>query len=60
MGLGNRGNEVEQQQGGTNLFSEIRNTGHVSHIRVKQTDKALQYVLDYNEAEVNEILSNKY
>ncbi|OUB84244.1 hypothetical protein [Bacillus wiedmannii] len=60
MGLGNRGNEVEQQQGETNLFSEIRNTGHVSHIKVKQTDKALQYVLDYDEAEVNEILSNKY
>ncbi|EOP02207.1 hypothetical protein ICS_05539 [Bacillus cereus BAG2O-3] len=43
MGLGKRGNKVDQQPGESSLFSEIRNTGHVSNIRVKQIDKVLQY-----------------
>ncbi|CAM4100186.1 TPA: ArpU family transcriptional regulator [Bacillus cereus] len=45
-------NEVEQQQEGISLFPEIRNTRHVSNIKFKQIDKALQYVLDYDEAEI--------
>ncbi|PGX25754.1 ArpU family transcriptional regulator [Bacillus anthracis] len=45
-------NEVEQQQEGISLFPEIRNTRHVSNIKFKQMDKALQYVLDYDEAEI--------
>lgn len=60
MGLGKRGNEVDQQQGERSLFSEIRNTGHVSNIRVKQIDKAIQYVLNNDEAVVNKILPYKY
>ncbi|MBY7125176.1 MULTISPECIES: ArpU family transcriptional regulator [unclassified Bacillus (in: firmicutes)] len=44
-------NEVEQQEG-ISLFPEIRNTRHVSNIKFKQIDKALQYVLDYDEAEI--------
>ncbi|HDR6301764.1 hypothetical protein COD90_23935 [Bacillus cereus] len=60
MGLGKRGNEVDQQQGESSLFSEIRNTGHVSNIRVKQIDKAIQYVLNNDEAVVNKILPYKY
>lgn len=39
-------NEVKQQQEGSSLFSEIRNTRHVSNIKFKQIEKALQYVLD--------------
>lgn len=35
-----------QQQEGSSLFSEIRNTRHVSNIKFKQIEKALQYVLD--------------
>ncbi|MFB5590500.1 MULTISPECIES: ArpU family transcriptional regulator [Bacillus cereus group] len=46
-------NEVEQQQEGISLFPEIRNTRHVSNIKFKQIDKALQYVLD-------EIIKMKY
>ncbi|PFE42520.1 ArpU family transcriptional regulator [Bacillus cereus] len=45
-------NEVEQQQEGISLFPEIRNTRHVSNIKFKQIDKALQHVLDYDEAEI--------
>ncbi|HDR4514638.1 ArpU family transcriptional regulator (plasmid) [Bacillus cereus] len=45
-------NEMEQQQEGISLFPEIRNTRHVSNIKFKQIDKALQYVLDYDEAEI--------
>ncbi|WP_242226694.1 ArpU family phage packaging/lysis transcriptional regulator [Bacillus cereus group sp. BfR-BA-01358] len=45
-------NEVEQQQEGISLFPEIRNTRHVSNIKFKQIDKALRYVLDYDEAEI--------
>ncbi|KAA0764407.1 ArpU family transcriptional regulator [Bacillus sp. SH5-2] len=45
-------NEVEQQQEGISLFPEIRNTRYVSNIKFKQIDKALQYVLDYDEAEI--------
>lgn len=45
-------NEVEQQQEGISLFPGIRNTRHVSNIKFKQIDKALQYVLDYDEAEI--------
>ncbi|SDL38821.1 phage transcriptional regulator, ArpU family [Bacillus toyonensis] len=45
-------NEVELQQEGISLFPEIRNTRHVSNIKFKQIDKALQYVLDYDEAEI--------
>ncbi|PDY49653.1 ArpU family transcriptional regulator, partial [Bacillus cereus] len=50
-------NEVELQQEGISLFPEIRNTRHVSNIKFKQIDKALQYVLDYDEAE---IIKRKY
>ncbi|MES5930058.1 ArpU family phage packaging/lysis transcriptional regulator [Bacillus cereus group sp. MG9] len=50
-------NEVEQMQEGISLFPEIRNTRHVSNIKFKQIDKALQYVLDYDEAE---IIKRKY
>lgn len=50
-------NEMEQQQEGISLFPEIRNTRHVSNIKFKQIDKALQYVLDYDEAE---IIKRKY
>lgn len=45
-------NEVEQQQEGISLFPEIRNTRHVSNIKFKQIEKALKYVLDYDEAEI--------
>ncbi|PHC44632.1 ArpU family transcriptional regulator [Bacillus toyonensis] len=45
-------NELEQQQEGISLFPEIRDTRHVSNIKFKQIDKALQYVLDYDEAEI--------
>ncbi|NKW95837.1 ArpU family phage packaging/lysis transcriptional regulator [Bacillus toyonensis] len=45
-------NEVELQQEGISLFPEIRNTRHISNIKFKQIDKALQYVLDYDEAEI--------
>ncbi|MDD0822195.1 ArpU family transcriptional regulator [Bacillus cereus] len=45
-------NEMEQQQEVISLFPEIRNTRHVSNIKFKQIDKALQYVLDYDEAEI--------
>ncbi|MEC3196849.1 ArpU family transcriptional regulator [Bacillus cereus] len=45
-------NEMEQQQEGISLFPEIRNTRHVSNIKFKQIDKALQHVLDYDEAEI--------
>jgi len=45
-------NEVELQQEGISLFSEIRNTRHVSNIKFKQINQALQYVLDYDEAEI--------
>lgn len=45
-------NEVELQQEGISLFPEIRDTRHVSNIKFKQIDKALQYVLDYDEAEI--------
>lgn len=48
-------NEVKQQQEGSSLFSEIRNIRHVSNIKFKQIEKALQYVLDYNEAETIKI-----
>ncbi len=36
---------------GISLFPEIRDTRHISNIKFKQIDKALQYVLDYDEAE---------
>lgn len=45
-------NEVELQQEVISLFSEIRNTRHVSNIKFKQINQALQYVLDYDEAEI--------
>lgn len=45
-------NEVEQEQEGISLFPEIRNTRRVSNIKFKQIDKALQNVLDYDEAEI--------
>lgn len=45
-------NELEQQQEGISLFPEIRNTRHISNIKFKQIDKALQYVLDYDETEI--------
>lgn len=45
-------NEVELKQEGISLFPEIRNTRHISNIKFKQIDKALQYVLDYDEAEI--------
>lgn len=45
-------NEMEQQQEGISLFPELRNTRHVSNIKFKQIDKALQHVLDYDEAEI--------
>ncbi|TKI94615.1 ArpU family transcriptional regulator [Bacillus wiedmannii] len=48
-------NEMEQQQEGISLFPEIRNTRHVSNIKFKQIDKALQHVLDYDEAEIIKI-----
>ncbi|MES5930016.1 ArpU family phage packaging/lysis transcriptional regulator [Bacillus cereus group sp. MG9] len=50
-------NEVELKQEGISLFPEIRNTRHISNIKFKQIDKALQYVLDYDEAE---IIKKKY
>jgi ArpU family phage transcriptional regulator len=50
-------NEVELQQEGISLFPEIRDTRHISNIKFKQIDKALQYVLDYDEAE---IINRKY
>ena len=43
---------MELQQEGISLFSEIRNTRHVSNIKFKQINQALQYVLDYDEAEI--------
>lgn len=58
MGLGKRGNEVDQQPGESSLFSEIRNTGHVSNIRVKQIDKVIQYAWDNDEVVVNKIFSH--
>lgn len=45
-------NGVKQEQEGSSLFSEIRNTRRVSNIKFKQIDKALQNVLDYNETEI--------
>lgn len=45
-------NEMEQDQEGISLFPEIRNTRRVSNIKFKQIDKALQNVLDYDEAEI--------
>ncbi|WIG25043.1 ArpU family phage packaging/lysis transcriptional regulator [Bacillus toyonensis] len=45
-------NELEQQQEGISLFPEIRDTRHVSNIKFKQIEKALKYVLDYDEAEI--------
>ncbi|HDR3494239.1 ArpU family transcriptional regulator [Bacillus wiedmannii] len=45
-------NEIEQEQEGISLFPEIRNTRRVSNIKFKQIDKALQNVLDYDEAEI--------
>jgi ArpU family phage transcriptional regulator len=45
-------NEMEQQQEGISLFPEISNTRHVSNVKFKQIDKALQHVLDYDEAEI--------
>ncbi|QWH26544.1 ArpU family transcriptional regulator (plasmid) [Bacillus mycoides] len=45
-------NEVELKHEGISLFPEIRNTRHISNIKFKQIDKALQYVLDYDEAEI--------
>ncbi|MFF2885104.1 ArpU family phage packaging/lysis transcriptional regulator [Bacillus toyonensis] len=45
-------NEVELQQEGISLFPEIRDTRHVSNIKFKQIEKALKYVLDYDEAEI--------
>ncbi|MBE7128464.1 ArpU family phage packaging/lysis transcriptional regulator [Bacillus mycoides] len=50
-------NEVELKQEGISLFPEIRNTRHISNIKFKQIDKALQYVLDYDGAE---IIKKKY
>ncbi|MGG0209538.1 ArpU family phage packaging/lysis transcriptional regulator [Bacillus mycoides] len=50
-------NEVELKHEGISLFPEIRNTRHISNIKFKQIDKALQYVLDYDEAE---IIKKKY
>ncbi|EJR57501.1 ArpU family phage transcriptional regulator [Bacillus cereus VD115] len=50
-------NEVELQHEGISLFPEIRKTRHISNIKFKQIDKALQYVLDYDEAE---IIKRKY
>ncbi|MFF2241462.1 ArpU family transcriptional regulator [Bacillus thuringiensis] len=44
-----------QQQEGSSLFSEIRNIRHVSNIKFKKIEKALQYVLDYKEAETIKI-----
>lgn len=38
-------NEAELQLEGISLFPEIRNTRHISNIKFKQIDKALQYVL---------------
>ncbi|QEQ20476.1 ArpU family transcriptional regulator (plasmid) [Bacillus sp. BS98] len=43
---------MELQQEVISLFSEIRNTRHVSNIKFKQINQALQYVLDYDEAEI--------
>ncbi|PEF77685.1 ArpU family phage packaging/lysis transcriptional regulator [Bacillus toyonensis] len=45
-------NEVELKHEGISLFPEIRDTRHISNIKFKQIDKALQYVLDYDEAEI--------
>lgn len=45
-------NEVELQQEGISLFPEIRDTRYVSNIKFKQIEKALKYVLDYDEAEI--------
>ncbi|SLK20631.1 ArpU family phage packaging/lysis transcriptional regulator [Bacillus toyonensis] len=50
-------NEVELKHEGISLFPEIRDTRHISNIKFKQIDKALQYVLDYDEAE---IIKRKY
>lgn len=33
------------------MFPEIRDTRHIRNIKFKQIDKALQYVLDCDEAE---------
>lgn len=44
-------NEVGLKHEGISLFPEIRDTRHISNIKFKQIDKALQYVLDYDEAE---------
>lgn len=55
--------EVEQKQEGISLFPKVRNTRHVSNIKFKQIDKALQYVLDYHfirEAFVKQHNSNAY
>nr|WP_255259321.1 ArpU family transcriptional regulator [Bacillus toyonensis] len=45
-------NEVELQQERISLFPGIRDTRHVSNIKFKQIEKALKYVLDYDEAEI--------
>ncbi|XLP25794.1 ArpU family transcriptional regulator (plasmid) [Bacillus toyonensis] len=42
--------ETEREQEEIGLFPEIRNTRRVSNIKFKQIDKALQNVLDYDEA----------
>ena len=45
-------NGVKQEQEGSSLFSEIRNTRRVSNIKFKQIDKSLQNVFDYDNAEI--------
>lgn len=50
-------NEVELKHEGISLFPEIRDTRYISNIKFKQIDKALGYVLDYDEAE---IIKRKY
>ncbi|WP_416809021.1 Holliday junction resolvase RecU [Bacillus thuringiensis] len=50
-------NKLELKHEGISLFPEIRDTRHISNIKFKQIDKALQYVLDYDEAE---IIKRKY
>ncbi|MED3056302.1 ArpU family transcriptional regulator [Bacillus thuringiensis] len=50
-------NEVELKHEGISLFPGIRDTRHISNIKFKQIDKALQYVLDYDDAE---IIKRKY
>ncbi|MGA4466346.1 ArpU family phage packaging/lysis transcriptional regulator [Bacillus bombysepticus] len=50
-------NEVELKYEGISLFPEIRDTRYISNIKFKQIDKALEYVLDYDEAE---IIKKKY